>query len=298
MKGILERRQYGSDFELWCRCYRDVKFLAHYHTDVEMILVRGGAPRITVNNHTYPCKKGDVIIVRPGDIHFNEHDNSENVLDFVVFNPIILGDIYSSQIELIPHVAADLAEEYGFSVGGESLFDMIHRELCDKQRYYDAAIKSRLRSFWVDYLRHFTTGEQGGLLVSPNRLSRIRVLLDYIDRHYDQDIPLAKAAELLGYDTFHCSKTFKAITGVNFVTYLNTVRVGKALEMLRSSGGSMIDIALDCGFNTPRTFNRVFKEIAGMTPTEYLKTLEQGIIKPSDDPAQNHTILSFSDSWL
>lgn len=119
---------------------------------------------------------------------------------------------------------------------GTTLFDTLHRELRSKERYYDAAVKSRLRSFWVDYLRHFATGEQGGALVSPNRLSRIRVLLDYIDRHYDRDIPLSKAAELLGYDTFHCSKTFKAITGVNYVTYLNTVRVGKALEKLRGSG--------------------------------------------------------------
>ena len=298
MKGILERRQYGSDFELWCRCYRDIKFLAHYHTDVEMILVRGGNPKITVNNHTYPCRKGDVVVIRPGDIHFNEHDSSENVLDFVVFNPIILGDIYSSHIELIPYVGAEQAEKFSFAVDGTTLFDTLHRELRSKERYYDAAVKSRLRSFWVDYLRHFATGEQGGALVSPNRLSRIRVLLDYIDRHYDQDIPLSKAAELLGYDTFHCSKTFKAITGVNYVTYLNTVRVGKALEKLRGSGSSMIDVALDCGFNTPRTFNRVFKEITGMTPTEYLKTLEQGIVKHPDDPAQNHTILSFADSWL
>ena len=298
MKGILERRQYGSDFELWCRCYRDIHFLAHYHTDVEMILVRGGAPKIVVNNHSFSCRRGDVVIIRPGDIHFNEQDDSENILDFVVFNPIILGDIYSSHIDLVPYVSAEQTEQHGFSVDGITLFDTLHRELRDKERYYDAAIKSRLRSFWIDYMRHFTTGEQGSGLISTNRLSRIRVLLDYIDRHYDQDIPLSKAAQLLGYDTFHCSKTFKAITGVNYVTYLNTVRVGKALDKLRSSDQSIIDVALDCGFNTPRTFNRVFKEITRMTPTEYLKALEHGLAKPPDDPAQNHTILSFADSWL
>ena len=124
------------------------------------------------------------------------------------------------------------------------------------------------------------------------------MLLDYIDRHYDQDIPLTKAAELLGYDVFHCSKTFKSITGVNFVTYLNTVRVGKALEQLRTEERNIIDIAMDCGFNNPRTFNRVFKEITQLTPTEYLKRLEGGKVKDPEDPAQNHTILAFSDSWI
>lgn len=132
-------------------------------------------------------------------------------------------------------------------------------------------------SFWVDYLRHFTVEVSDGSSpsVTINKLSRIRKLLDYIDLHYDTDIPLTKAAEILGYDAFHCSKTFKAITGVSFITYLNTVRIGKSLDMLKNDDRNILDIALDCGFNNARTFNRVFKEITQMTPSEYLQSMQQ-----------------------
>lgn len=134
--------------------------------------------------------------------------------------------------------------------------------------------------------------------VTINKLSRIRKLLDYIDLHYDTDIPLTKAAEILGYDAFHCSKTFKAITGVSFITYLNTVRIGKSLDMLKNDDRNILDIALDCGFNNARTFNRVFKEITQMTPSEYLQSMQQEHPQERDDTAQNHTIISYTDSWL
>lgn len=80
MKGILEKRKYESDFELWCRCYSNIKFLAHYHTDVEMIYVRDGNPQILVNNHLYSCAPGDLMIFKSGDIHYNENDQSATYL--------------------------------------------------------------------------------------------------------------------------------------------------------------------------------------------------------------------------
>ena len=300
MKGILEKRKYESDFELWCRCYSNIKFLAHYHTDVEMIYVRDGNPQILVNNHLYSCAPGDLMIFKSGDIHYNENDQSSNILDFVVFNPIILGELYSSKAELSPCLTHAKMQEYGMDADCLRLFNTIHEEMKDKRKYYEAAIKSRLRSFWVDYLRHFTVEVSDGSSpsVTINKLSRIRKLLDYIDLHYDTDIPLTKAAEILGYDAFHCSKTFKAITGVSFITYLNTVRIGKSLDMLKNDDRNILDIALDCGFNNARTFNRFFKEITQMTPSEYLQSMQQEHPQERDDTAQNHTIISYTDSWL
>lgn len=298
MKGILEKRNYDTDFELWCRCYRNVRFLAHYHTDIEMLFVRSGCPQITVNNVTHACQAGDILLFKSGDIHFNEADTSPNELDFVVFNPTLLGELFSARTMTSRHLTVDEMERHGMADSGRALFDFIHSELRAQEKYYKAAIKARLCSFWVEYLRYFGQDPQSAEANTSNRLSRIRILLDYIDRHYSEEIPLTKAADLLGYDTFHCSKTFKAITGVNFVTYLNTVRVGKALEFLQHGDQNILDIALDCGFNNPRTFNRVFKEITQMTPSEYLKTINQQNAVTRDDSAQNHTVLSYSDSYL
>ena len=56
---------------------------------------------------------------------------------------------------------------------------------------------------------------------------------------------------------------------MNYVTYVNMVRIEQAIQMLSTNQHRMIEIALECGFSNIRTFNRVFKEITGYTPTEF-----------------------------
>lgn len=64
------------------------------------------------------------------------------------------------------------------------------------------------------------------------------------------------------------SRYFKKMTGLTFSSYLNVLRVDRAVELL--AGGediTMADLMARCGFNTLRNFNRVFKAVTGYAPT-------------------------------
>ena len=54
------------------------------------------------------------------------------------------------------------------------------------------------------------------------------------------------------------------------------IRVEKAADLLRTSNDKITDIAFNCGFNNVRTFNRVFKEMTGYTPTEFSAMPDKG----------------------
>ena len=96
------------------------------------------------------------------------------------------------------------------------------------------------------------------------------VLIENLPDVRDINITLEYAAGRMNFSTSHFSKTFKKLMGINFVTYLNVVRVERAAYELRHTEKKITDIALNCGFNNIRTFNRVFKEITGCTPSEFL----------------------------
>jgi two-component system response regulator YesN len=70
---------------------------------------------------------------------------------------------------------------------------------------------------------------------------------------------------------------FKNHLGVSFITYLNTIRIRAACEMLKSGKYKLAEIATRCGFNSIPYFCKVFKDEKGMSPTEYKKNNRKDI---------------------
>ncbi len=67
----------------------------------------------------------------------------------------------------------------------------------------------------------------------------------------------------------HLSRTFRAYTGMKITDYVNRLRVDYASGELAATDRPVIDIALDAGFESLRTFNRVFARVEGTSPTAY-----------------------------
>jgi AraC-like DNA-binding protein len=102
-------------------------------------------------------------------------------------------------------------------------------------------------------------------------------LLDLMERErsfLDPEITLPKLAQALEIPTAHLSRVINEHLGRNFYEFVNHYRVEDAKRRLAGPDASqdkLITVALDCGFNSLATFNRVFKELAGRTPSEYRK---------------------------
>ena len=97
------------------------------------------------------------------------------------------------------------------------------------------------------------------------------MVLRYIDQNYMHDITLEDLASIAGYSPYHFSRLFKKYSNTTFVNFLNRRRVKAAEMMLLEGGYSITDVAMQSGFSSLTTFNRVFKMINGYTPTEYKK---------------------------
>ena len=105
---------------------------------------------------------------------------------------------------------------------------------------------------------------EGGL---PSR--QLQQVLDYIDAHLDQEIKLADLAQLPDMSQFHFSRLFKQSLGLSPYQYLLQQRVERAKQLLKNTDRLIIDIALDCGFNSHSHLSKQFKQLTGMTPKAY-----------------------------
>ncbi len=97
-------------------------------------------------------------------------------------------------------------------------------------------------------------------------------VINYCMTHLSDDLSLDAVAKALFLDKYYISKLFPAKLGVRYVEFVRSQRISRACEMLRSTDRAITDIAYDCGFMNQSTFNRVFREIIGMSPREYRGT--------------------------
>jgi transcriptional regulator GlxA family with amidase domain len=91
----------------------------------------------------------------------------------------------------------------------------------------------------------------------------------FIEQHSAEELSLSKVAKAVNISTNHLSEKFKQVTGVKFVDYVAQIRFEKARDLLQNSNLRISEIAFAVGFQSLSQFNRVFKRLAGKSPSQY-----------------------------
>lgn len=100
---------------------------------------------------------------------------------------------------------------------------------------------------------------------------RTNYILSYIESNYMKNISLETLSSITKLSIAYLSRFFKKSTGKNFIDYLRDVRIKHALRALTETDQKIIDLALENGFSSATTFNRIFKNQFGVSPVVYRK---------------------------
>ncbi len=96
-------------------------------------------------------------------------------------------------------------------------------------------------------------------------------IISYIEEHKLDSITLADVANAIGYNEKYLSRFISKASTLNFTTLLATLRMDDAKTLLIDTDKTILEIAMDCGFGSERTFYRYFNELVGMSPKSYRK---------------------------
>jgi AraC-like DNA-binding protein len=97
-------------------------------------------------------------------------------------------------------------------------------------------------------------------------VTRARV---YITEHHSDRVALADVARSVNMSAFHFCKTFKKATGMTFTDYLARVRVEKVKNLMLNPHMRVSEAAFEAGFQSLSQFNRVFRRVAGESPSAF-----------------------------
>lgn len=128
-----------------------------------------------------------------------------------------------------------------------------------------AATLEELVDVFGRYLDTMSRVKEPGLVCAE-----VAAAIAYIrERFWDEDICLAGVAGHVGMSKDYLSTVFKRDTGQGFSDYVNSVRIGRACELLENTVMKAYEISQAVGFRDESYFSRIFKKMVGMRPNEY-----------------------------
>src|SRR6185295_8417384 len=104
---------------------------------------------------------------------------------------------------------------------------------------------------------------------STNDIERLLPVLVHIQTNLDQDLSLEALANRAGLSPFHFHRLFRSAIGETLKQYTQRLRLERAAGRLVINDATILDVALDSGFQSHETFSRQFKRRFQVTPKSY-----------------------------
>lgn len=287
LDGDLEYSQYvkGSPFRFWFN-NQPTGFTDHWHTAMEIIFTLENTYTIEAHQQKYVMEPGDIAIIPSGTVH--SISSPEKGCRFVfMFEPNLFSQLpgFNYVLSLIPQPVLINYDTNPQLYRAETalLWELV-------EHYWGNGLTKDLNIFST-MIRFFSTfGEHTANVIPPtinnsskagSLVSRLSMVLDYLDTHYSENITLEEAANIACFSKFYFTRLFKQYTNQTFYDYLSTKRIKAAEQMLIIPNLPITEISLKAGFSSLSSFNRTFKRLKGCSPSEYrsLYSLENKIKK-------------------
>lgn len=238
--------------------------LLHWHQRIEIALVQKSRFSVTIQGNRYLAEPGDILVIRSGEIHDLQPLDPEPAMKLCIFSPTVL---HGHMPFVCNHISANELRSAGIRDTVSLLFSQMLTELEENQKHADWIIRSQIQLLYGLLARHFE--EPTGQSKTLDKFQDFQNVLSYISENYHHPIDLSGIAKQLNYNPSYVSAMFVTYTGMNYKTYLDSIRINEASRLLLSTADPIANISMRCGYENIRTFNNVFRRITGMTPSQF-----------------------------
>lgn len=267
MNPFYERREQ----KLQINISENIRFPEHLHEDMEILLVQDGQVEVNIMGNRRILTAGDCALIFPEMIH-SYQTASYNRICLLIFDASFWGSYRGAVQKFCPSVPFLRAERISPDVAlvFERLIELIHPKT---QEYFGRPEdRMALGSAWIQVLLSLLMPQLE--LVERKKTEQLDItgrLVQYIMEHYREQLTLEGVARALHVNKYYLSHVFSDRLQMSFRQYLNHIRLDHALYEISTTDASITRIWEEAGFNSQRSFNRIFQASLGMTPLEYRK---------------------------
>lgn len=272
----------SNHFPFHCRKFPAGRYYrAHRHDFLELSFIVAGHGYQMIDNKRFEMKPGTFMFFLPYQIQEMITVSEERIILYnCLFDLQFLLSSHGPGLGFEPFLTVEgtpsiqLTKEEGDSV--ENLFDKLAEEYSNDHIWRKQMIVSLLWEILIIFDRLRTKKHPHPQPDLSYPLLNIWSVIRYVHMHYREPITLESLARQIAISTSYLSEQFKEKLGLSFTQFLQEIRIRHACSLLTSTEMSMVDIAIEVGFGSLRSFFRIFKQHKEMTPTEYRNRLKNG----------------------
>lgn len=244
---------------VYCYPCHGLSFPVHMHVVIEMLYVLRGEITVTLGKEVRTLKAGGSCAAFPNQVHGYETQDGDGIL--VLLPLSTLGRFAGTLKGKLPK--RQFLQEQELPENFHTVFQTMLFHTADLSAF---ALSATAQLAFALYL------EVAGLEEAETvDLSLPGQAISFISENYRSTLTLSSVATHLNVSKCYASRLLHDFVGMGFCEYLNRLRIDDAKNMLHGTSLSVTQIALECGFETLRSFNRAFQAICQTTPREYRK---------------------------
>lgn len=268
------------DFPIYVRrallsAYPNYAADSHWHDDIELMLILSGKMLYNINGDIVILNAGEGILVNTRQLHYGFSDDMTEC-DFIciLFHPIILCTAKSFESEFVEPILHSGMSYVHLSPKVEWQ-NTILRHIQNIYEYKDEReaplyTQGYLCFLWSQILSHADI-DRKEKFAADTRLSTLKAMMDYIHLHYSEKITLDDIARIGNVSKRTCGTVFLQYLNKTPMEFLIDYRLRKAIELLKITDKTIIEISLAVGFSGASYFAETFRKSFGISPTQYRK---------------------------
>ena len=246
----------------------------HWHNAVEIIMPIENGMTVQTGGESYHLQEREIIMIPPGELHTLPAQPGRRII-FQCDQSVLGGNpaleavmpVFRTTLVITPDTDRNLYLRAKKCV--LDIYEEYYEEsdLANVKIYLNVInLLVSVREYQLEQARQSLACPQDKMLQYNEKFKQV---LNYIDQNYMYEISLDTLAELAGYSKFHFSRLFKQYNSMSYLQYINQRRIRAAETLLLNPTIPITEVAMQAGFSSLSTFNRIFKEIKHCTPSSY-----------------------------
>lgn len=233
----------------------------------KILLITEGCGSFIIGDEVYPIKKGMLFYIAPNVLQTIKLNNDKPISFFSVhfnFTNVFFEVNKWTTSNIVKNLPLQNAQELSDYYAIQDCFKRLTQCWSEKQPGYEFISRTLLQQLLIAIYQNITKQDKN----YANSL-KVNKIIKHMQKNLSNKITLTELAKIANLSPTYLAKIFKETTDYSVIEFFNKLKIDKAKDLLIENNKKIKEVANTVGFSDEFYFSRIFKQIEGISPSEY-----------------------------